>query len=237
LPASPSVHYQLQAQQRVDFELRTKTTKISGSFPVVRGSLELDSMHLAKSRGKIEVDLGAIRIEAEDENEHRTYSTTASNWLNLGASIPEATREARRWASFEIGEVSEVSAEAAHEGRLEKRAQKETDADAGAPPGEVRKVLAKVRGPFSMNQRRMSQDVDVSLSFGYPAAATPGFPPETLVVKSSRAVRVPLEAFGVEPRNAAGIAVASDLKLLGSAVGRLAVVSFALTFRHQPDKP
>jgi hypothetical protein len=237
-PASALVDYELESRQRIDFELQTRSTKIVGFFPVVRGKLELDLLHLERTRGTVEVDLGAVRITAGDERDEREQSATAMNWLNLGSSIPEATRSGRRWASFEISEIFQVSAQAAHEGRVQPREENagrgETDADTGASAGESRQVLAKVRGPFSMNQRRTSQDLNVSISFDYSAAATPGFPPATLRVESARALGIPLEAFGVEPRNAVGVVIASDRKLLGSTVGRVAKVSFVLTFRHQP---
>ena len=234
-PTSALVRYRLGERQQIDFELVSKGTKIVGLFPVLKGELEVDLMHLERSRATLGIDLAAARIQADDEREHTSYSATAQNWLNVGASIPESTREDRRWAHFEISEVFDTSADAAHEGRLAERAKKapgpNTNADAGALSGELRKVTAKVRGPLSLNQRRMDLDANLSLSFRYPAEATPGFPPERIEVKSSRTVSVSLEAFGIEPRNAKGVLVASDMKLLGSTVSRIARVSFSLEFR------
>lgn len=239
-PAAALVHYELVDKQQIDFELVSKDTKIVGYFPVVKGDLEVDLMHLDRTRGSLRVDLGAVRIEADNEREHISYSTTAANWLNVGSSIPESTREGRRWAKFEISEVFDTSSDAAHEGRLARRAKKSpkanTSADAGAFEGQLRKVTLKTRGPLSMNQRRMDQDANLSLLFEYPAEATPGFPPERVEVKSARALRISLDAFGIKPRNAAGILVATDMKLLGSTVSRIARVSFSLTYRQRPGK-
>jgi hypothetical protein len=192
-------------------------------------------MKLERTRGTIRVDLGAVRIDAEDQRDHTNYSATAANWLNVGASIPPAERERRRWASFEIAELLELSSEAAHEARQQKHSKANADPDA-APATEVRTVTAIARGDLVLNDRRMSQDFRISIALHYPAEATPGFPPDRIVVSTRSDQRIVLDAYGIKPRNPAGVVVAKDLALLGSTVGTIAQASFSLTFVHQSKR-
>lgn len=244
--AGHRVAYKLAPAQALEFELKTKTTVITGRFPLLRGSLDVDLMNLKNSRSKLEIDAGAVRISTGTQDESLAYSMRAQNWLNLGASIPDAVREKRRWATFLLEEVREVQADAAHEARVDRKRllalkqQVQTDSedeDAGAPkpkpaplPQEVRATRAEVLGSLELNQRRVTQPFHVAIEFWYPAAATPGLPPDRIVVRSVRPVAIPLERHQIAPRDAAGMRIANDLKLLGSEVGKTARVSVNLEF-------
>jgi hypothetical protein len=49
-------------------------------------------------------------------------------------------------------------------------------------------------------------------------------------VASTGSYKIALEQYQIAPRNAAGMLISSDLKLLGAEVARTALVSFALEF-------
>jgi hypothetical protein len=70
----------------------------------------------------------------------------------------------------------------------------------------------------------------VDLDFYYPVEATPGMPPDRIVVQTVRPISVPLSQHDVVPRNSAGVTIASELKLIGPEVGKTANVSFSLQF-------
>ena len=249
--------YTLAPRQQIAFSLKTQTTTITGMFPVVRGTLRLDAVNLKNSDANLRVDLGAVRITSGDEDENRRYSVWAENWLNLGASIPDAARENRRWASILLEEIQEIDAGAAHEARIDRKrleqlksaslaersdasptaadAAADSDGDAGAPddaslPAEIRVTRARVRSSLELNNRRVTQPYAVSVELHYPASATPGFPPDRVVVASAGSYKVALDQYQIVPRNAAGMLVASDLKLLGAEVARSAQLQFALEF-------
>lgn len=253
--------YTLAPRQHIAFSLKTHSTTITGVFPVVRGTLDLDAVNLKNSDANLRVDLGAVRITSGDEDENRRYSVWAQNWLNLGASIPEAARENRRWATVLLEEIQEIDAGAAHEARIDRKrleqlksmsqaqhagasttvADATADSDAGTDaeanalddaglPAEVRVARARVRSSLELNNRRVTQPYAVSVELHYPASATPGFPPDRVVVASAGSYKVALDQYQIAPRNAAGMLVASDLKLLGSEVARSAQLQFALEF-------
>jgi hypothetical protein len=247
-----ALEYELPQKQELRFSLKTQAITITGVFPIVRGTLALDPVNLKNSDAKLRIDLGAVRITSGSEDENRGYSVSAQNWLNLGASIPEATRDARRWATLLLEEVDEIDANAAHEASVDRKrleqlkAEVETTAvadeadaslDQAAPPedraplpAEIRTTRARVLGSLELNSRRVTEPYALAVEFHYPATATPGFPPDRIVVRSVGTHKIPLERYQVSPRNAAGMLVSSDLKLLGREVARAAQVQFALEF-------
>ncbi|HEU5075802.1 MAG TPA: hypothetical protein VFU02_16530 [Polyangiaceae bacterium] len=246
-----TLKYTLAPKQELTFSLKTPTTTITGVFPIVRGTLDIDPVNLKNSEAHLRIDLGAVRITSGSDDENRSYSVSAQNWLNLGASIPEASRDARRWATVLLEEVLESDASSAHDARVDRKRLDESrqaststsgteallDAgahaaasDAGSLPAEIRVVRARVRSSLELNERRVTQPYSVSVEFHYPAAATPGFPPDRVVVASAGSYKITLDQYQIAPRNAAGMLVARDLKLLGSEVARAAQVRFALQF-------
>ncbi len=253
LERGAQLEYALEPGQKIEFELSTKSNTIAGVFPIVRGSLRIDPMQLTQSDSKLSIDLGAVRITSGSDKENPGYSITAQNWLNVGASLPEATRERRRWATFLLEEVTDSKVTSAHEAPLDRGAMKaferagaDAAADASAAdaaptaldvPAEIRSTRARVLGSLEMNNRRIVQPYDVELQFLYPARATPGLAPETIVVNSTHKVRIPLAQYEIQPRNAAGVLVASELKLLGQEVGRVARLKFSLHFKSQARDP
>lgn len=250
-PAKTS-KYTLAPKQELMFSLKTPTTTITGVFPIVRGTLDLDPVNLKNSEARLRVDLGAVRITSGSDDENRRYSVSAQNWLNLGASIPEAKRDARRWATVLLEEVLESNASSAHEARVDRKRLEQLESrqaststrgteapldagadaapDIGSLPAEIRVVRARVRSSLELNERRVTQPYSVSVEFHYPAAATPGFPPDRVVVASAGSYKIALDQYQIAPRNSEGMLVARDLKLLGSEVARAAQVQFALQF-------
>lgn len=248
-----TLKYTLAPKQEIAFSLKTRTTTITGVFPIVRGTLDLDPVNLKNSEASLRVDLGAVRITSGSEDENRRYSVSAQNWLNIGASIPEATRDARRWATLVLEEVQEAEPASAHEARVDKKrlerfisqhegtstagaiASEDADARAPAPddaslPAEIRVARVRVRSSVELNNRRVTQPYSASIEFHYPATATPGFPPDRIVVTSAGSYKIALDQYQIVPRNPAGMLVASDLKLLGTEVARTAHVTFVLEF-------
>lgn len=248
-----TLKYTLAAKQEIAFSLKTQTTTITGVFPIVRGTLDLDSVNLKNSEAALRVDLGAVRITSGSEDENRGYSVAAQNWLNLGASISEASRDTRRWANLLLEEIQETDANSAHEARVDKKRLEQLEAkhggtsttgaiaaenaevdatalDEASLPAEIRVARVRVRSSLELNNRRVTQPYSVSVEFHYPATATPGFPPDRIVVASAGSYKLALAQFQIVPRNPAGMLVASDLKLLGNEVARAAQVTFALEF-------
>ncbi|HMJ13732.1 MAG TPA: hypothetical protein VK524_20080, partial [Polyangiaceae bacterium] len=122
-------HADESSELRVD--LRASEARFSCSVRVLRADLLVNPLALASTRGELRADLGSLVVHAEKALDRQRYTAQAQNWLDIGASRPEAERTRLRWARFEITGVQDLSAGAAHQGRV---LTSLPDWDAGAAP-------------------------------------------------------------------------------------------------------
>lgn len=227
-PGDDSVRrpYHVQPGSVVRVSLPAKEAKPTGTFRIVRGLLEIDLVHLERSRGTIEVDLGSLLMDGDSTREERHYTTQARNWLNLGASRPDAAIERVRFARFVVTSLQRLSHPAPHLGH---RLPPEPDPNhPDAASGERRRVTLDVTGELELNGLRVQRQARVQLAFHYPAAATAGLPPTRVRLSSREPLVIPLAEHEIQPRDAHGRLVATDLDLLGRVVGRNAQVSYQI---------
>ena len=238
---TPKTGFALSRESRATVSLRARETKLRGEIRVIEGQLDVDLLHLNGTRGTVRVDVGSILLRANDETEtDRDRTSEARNWLDLGSSQPEAVRARRRWAEFVISEISEVSAEAAHEGKIARRGQPAPlvdtpgdgagdTADAAATPvDEIRRVTLVALGALTFHEFRVEHRARLRADFHYPATATAMATPTRIVVETRSPLVVPLAAHDIKPRDASGTFVAEGTKLLGTKVGPDARVSLRL---------
>ena len=235
-PENLVVRCSLTKPSEVVVTMRAREGKLSGVIRVLTGELEVDLLDLSRTRGKIRIDVGSIRMgDPGESSEARQQTTEALNWLDLGSNQPPAKRERDRWAEFVIVEIEDLSAPAAHEGRRVKRSRRPPPADGGddvSPTdatGEVREVTLLARGRLTFHAYRVEHAVRLRARFHYPAEPTPGAKPTRLVIETRSPVKVSLAAHDVKPRDGAGVFMASGVKLWGVKVAREARVSLRLT--------
>jgi hypothetical protein len=207
-------HYEVEKSD-ITFELPAKRGTPRGRLPAATGRFEIDFENPERSSGSLRVELGLIELEGAD-GEGGTADATrrALEWLELGAEIPSAEREARRFATFSIRALEDKNLGAVARRRRD-----------GRPHGS-----ATVVGELSLHGVRAPVRVPVSLEFE-PLGAPP---PQRLVIRSRQPLVVPLGVHDIRPRDARGVLVARELTLLGESVGREAKVSFALTLAYRP---
>lgn len=218
--------YRVQSGSVVRVSLPAKEEKPTGTFRIVRGLLEIDLVHLARSRGTIEVDLGSLLMDGDSTREERLYTTQARNWLNLGASRPDAAIEQLRFARFVVTSLDQLSHAAPHLGhRLppEPDPSRPDDGD-----GERRRISLDVTGELELNGLRVQRRARAQLEFHYPAAATAGLPPTRVRLSSLKPLVIPLAEHEIQPRDAHGRLIAAELDLLGRVIGRSAQVSYQI---------
>jgi hypothetical protein len=231
---SQRVRFIIAKPSEAAFELKTRKTRHAGTVRVARGELDIDLLNLEATRGQVEMDLTSIRMQDDEGEVDRHASARAQNWLDLGSSRPAAARDRFRWARFVIESVTELSAEAAHEGRREKLPDP-PDAGAGgapgAPRGEVRRVDLTVKGQLRLHGYEVVQVVSLRAAFHYAAPATAGAVPTRVEFTTRRTFPVGLAAHDVRPRDALGTVIASEIELIGTEVAREARVSLQLAAR------
>jgi hypothetical protein len=238
---SPKIRFDLSRVSRAHVSLRARDATLTGEIRVVEGRLDVDLLHLDRTRGTVRVDVGSILLGSSETTEtDREQTSEARNWLDLGSNQPESVRARRRWARFVISEVTEVSADAAHEGKVIRHGQATPPGDSPAqnvgdagdaaakPAGEIRRVQLVAVGALTFHGFRVEHTARLRAEFHYPAAATPTTIPTRIVAETRSPLIVPLAAHDIKPRDASGTFVAEGTKLLGTKVGRDVRVSLQL---------
>ncbi|GEM_PF-2926127 len=228
--------FTIGAGGEVQFELPARGARINGAFRVARGSLDVDLMDLAATRGNVEVDLASVRVLDQDGAENREASARAQSWLDVGPSRPEAARDRHRWARFALREVHDPSATAAHEGRAVLReavppraggpgAPPGTAGTTGAGPRETRAVELDGVGTLLVHGYEVELGVRLRMTFEYPVPATPGAIPTRLLLETVRPFPVSLAAHDIVPRDGAGLSIGDGDRIPDNRVGKEAKVS------------
>lgn len=235
--AALRAQYVIRERCEAKVELRAKEQTPRGAFRVCRGELDVNLSDLARSTGTLAVDVASIEIRGEgDAGRSDEQSQEAQNWLDVGASRPEAERERLRWAVFTITGLSDASSTSAHAGRRE-RAEPEAEEpaelpedDAGAARrSERRTVTLTARGHLLLHRVRVDVEVPIRVAFHYKDRATPEAVPGELSLTTRRPLVVSLGAHDIKPRDSAGVFQAQAMKLIGTKVGADAKVSLSAT--------
>jgi hypothetical protein len=203
-------------------QLPAKEAKPSGVFRSVQGSVDVDLRELSNTRGSLEIDLSSLVMQGDAAAEG-DYTPRAKNWLNIGNSRPEAELARARTARFTLTSVTSASAPAAHLGR---RIPLPEDSESAAT--ERRRVSLTALGQLEVNGLRTTREARLDVDFDYASAAAATLSPLRIAVRTARPMPVPLAEHAIEPRDAHGRLVASDLALLGRVVGTTAQLEVRL---------
>lgn len=226
--------YEIDERGIANFSLKGTEAVPSGQLRVARGRLQIDLADLARSRGKVAMDVASVSMDEWQDGGANAATNTARAWLAVGADRPEAERERLRWATFEITRISEVSADTPASGRVVKQPPSaDASADAGdggsAEPGTSRSVRLKALGTLTFNGYRVERGVSLEVMFHWRAGQSEQTPPTALSLRTRSPLFVELAAFDVAPRDQAGRRVPADDRLLGRQVGREARVELQLS--------
>ncbi len=224
-------------RSETSFVLTAKEGRVEGTFRVARGELDTDLRDLGHTRGTFKVDLASVMVQGAS-GEDRMAAETAQNWLGVGSSVPEAAREKHRWARFTLERVENLSAHTPEQGKRASHAQPGSAGGAesvrGAEAGELRSVDLDARGKLLLHGYEVEIRVPLSLCFHYPGPPQVGQAPTQVDITTRAAVPVSLDAHDIKPRDPAGNLLASDLKHLGTKIGREASVSVRATAYPAP---
>lgn len=216
-------------------ELKAKEATPRGTFRVCRGELTVNLSDLTASRGTLAVDVASIEIKGDgDAGRSDERSQDAQNWLDVGASRPEADRERLRWAVFTITSLTDASSPSAHAGRRE-RAEPDAEEPAALPEddagaerrAERRSVTLTAKGHLLLHRVRVDVEVPIRVAFDYGARASADALPERIALTTRRPVLVSLAAHDIKPRDSAGVFQAQGMKLIGTKVGADARVTLS----------
>lgn len=215
-PTAKVVKYAIDAKGKTSIDMPAPKEHIKADTSAAAGSLDVDLLNLANSRGEVKIDLTTLTTHTFDDTDKNTSQTTHSRtWLEV--IVDGKTKEENRWAVLAINKIDGLSA---------------TDVTKVAPTKEgdddVRAVTMTVHGDFLLHGHKLAKDAPVTVKFRYPAGAAADSKPTSIEVKTTTPLRITLAEHDVKPRDSFGILAKGALGLLGTKVADVADVSIDL---------
>jgi len=191
------------------------------------GTIEVDPMNLANTRGEIKADMLSLTTKTfDDAAKDKSQTTHARTWLEVAdgeeGKLDDSVKNANRWAVYAIRSIENLSAT-----DLTKIAPTKAGAD------EVRTVTATTRGELLLHGHKVDRDADVEVAFHYPVGGAADTP-SSLTIKSKKPFRTTLADYDVKPRDGFGKIAKGAFNLIGTKVAEVADVSLDLRATPQP---
>ncbi len=191
------------------------------------GTIEVDPMNLANTRGEIKADMLSLTTKTfDDAAKDKSQTTHARTWLEVAdgeeGKLDDSVKNANRWAVYAIRSIENLSAT-----DLIKIAPTKAGAD------EVRTVTATTRGELLLHGHKVDRDADVEVAFHYPVGGAAD-KPSSLTIKSKKPFRATLSDYDVKPRDGFGKIAKGAFNLIGTKVAEVADVSLDLRATPQP---
>ena len=191
------------------------------------GTIEVDLMNLANTRGEIKADMLSLTTKTfDDAAKDKSQTTHARTWLEVAdgeeGKLDDSVKNANRWAVYAIRSIENLSAT-----DLIKIAPTKAGAD------EVRTVTATTRGELLLHGHKVDRDADVEVAFHYPVGGAAD-KPSSLTIKSKKPFRTTLSDYDVKPRDGFGKIAKGAFNLIGTKVAEVADVSLDLRATPQP---
>jgi hypothetical protein len=215
-PTAKVVRYVVDAKSTTSIDMPAPKEHIKADTSAAAGTVDVDLMNLANSRGEIKIDLSTLTTHTFDDADKNTSQTThARTWLEV--IVDGKTNDENRWAVLAIDKVDGLSA---------------TDATKIAPTkdgtDDVRTVTATVHGNFLVHGHKVPKDATVTVKLRYPAGAAADSKPSSVEIKTTAPMRITLADHDVKPRDNFGALAKGALGLLGTKVADVADVSVDL---------
>ena len=197
-------------QASVDLELRAKRGQFKGKLGRVEGTIDVDPIHLERTRARLTADLESLSLEAGGEEDTALLSR-AFDWLEIGDLRAGADRARNRYAVLNIRALEQP-----------------TRAD--EVRGQRRTARGIAQGDLTLHHFRVPLTLELDIEF----RAVDGRVADALVIRTRRPFVVSLAAHDILPRDARGRLISSPFSALGPEVVRDARVTAELRARATP---
>ncbi len=213
-PSAMVVAYSIEKDGKTTVDIDAPSEHIKASTTASDGTLQVDLMNLANSRGEVKADLTSLTTNTFPEADKNTTQTGhARNWLDVGTLVDDKTRVANQYAVFAIQSIDNVSVP-----DLSKvAATKVGDED-------VRTVTLTAHGDFLVHGRKATKDVQLEAKFHYPTGAAATSHPTRIDIATKAPLTVTLAEHDIKPRDNFG-KVAQWTSNLVAKVGTVAQVT------------
>jgi hypothetical protein len=216
-----AVKFNIDASSTTAIDMPAPIEHIKADTSAAAGTLEVDLMNLANSRGEVKIDLTALKMHTFDEpGKNEAEGRDALTWLEVTPMDAGPTAEqaaANRWVLFAIRSIDGLSA---------------SDVTKVAPTAmgaeEVRDVTLTAHGELLLHGHKVPKDATLDVKFFYPAGAPATSKPLRLNIATKAPFHVQLDEHDVKPRDASGKLKLAAIGLIGTKVANVADVSFDL---------
>lgn len=217
-PGAKVMKFTVDPTSATTLSLEAPKEKIKASTTAAAGSLDVDVMNLANSRGEVKVDLTTLTTKTfEDAEQNKSQTTHARTWLEVAdgesGKLEEKTKETNKYAVYAIRSIDNVAPSA--------------DLTKVALTGDARTVTMTTKGELLVHGHKVEREADVEVAFQYDAGAAAD-KPKGITIKSKKPLRVVLGEHDVKPRDGFGKISKSAFHLLGTKVADNADITLDL---------
>ena len=221
-----TLKFTIDPKSATSIDMPAPKEHIKAATDAAAGTIDVDLMNLANTRGEIKADLFTLKTKTfDDAKKDETQTTHARTWLEVGdgedGKLPDDLKNQNRWAVYAIRSIDNLSAT-----DLTKIAPTKDGSD------DVRTVTATTHGEFLLHGHKIDVPADVEIAFHYPSGG-PADKPTSLTIKSKKPFTTTLSDFDVKPRDGVGKIAKGAFNLIGTKVAETAAVS--LDFRATPQ--
>ncbi len=222
-----TVKFVIDPKSSTSIDMPAPKEHIKAGTDGATGSLEVDIMNLANTRGEVKADLLSLHTKTfDDAAKDKTQTGHARTWLEVAdgeeGKVADDVKSANRYAVYAIRSVDNLSAT-----DLTKVPATKDGAD------EVRTVTATTHGEFLIHGHKVDRDAEVEVAFHY-APGSPPDKPKSLAIKSKKPLRATLADHDVKPRDGFGKIAKGAFNLLGTKVAETADITLDLRATPQP---
>lgn len=199
---------------------------IKAGTDAATGTLDVDVMDLANTRGEIKADLTTLTTKTfGDPKKDGDQTTHARTWLEVAdgesGKLPDDVKASNRYATYAIRSISNLSAT-----DLTKVPAVKDGED------EIRTVTATTKGELLIHGHKVDKEADVEVTFRYAPGATAD-KPKALSIRTKKPFRVTLAEHEVKPRDGFGKIAKGAFNLLGTKVADTADISLDVKAKPQ----
>ena len=221
-PSAKVVKYTIAATGKTSIDMPAPNERIKADTTSAGGSIDVDLMNLANTRGDVKIDVADLTTHTWDKpdkaEDNAAQTKHARVWLEVSDQVTPEMKEKNRWVVFAIRSIDGLSAS-----DLTKVAPTKEGAE------DVRTVTMMAHGDFLLHQREAkNKPASLEVKFHYPTGAAADSKPTSIEIKSKDPLKVTLNDHDVKPRDKAGKIAAEGFKLLGTKVADVASISLEL---------
>jgi len=224
-PTAMVAKYTIATDGKTHLDGPAPAEHLKGDTSASAGSLDVDLMNLANTRGEVKIDLTSLKTHTFDAETQDTKQTKdAAGWLEVGDAVPADVREANRWAVYAIRSVDGLSA---------------TDVTKVAPVkqggDDVRVVTLTSHGELLLHGHKADKEVPLEARFHFApgAGAANDAKPTSIEIVTKSPLKITIAEHDVKPRDNLGKLAKRAFGLLGTKVADVLDVTFELRATQQ----